>query len=288
MSDRALFIFMAVILLGFFGVAGYRIWVARHTTEKATIIQENQTNPAKTPTDMEKTQNITVTPIEHATAVIAVGDKTLYVDPVGGADAFTGQPAADVVLVTHNHSDHFNAETLQAVLGEATLIVPQAVKDQLPEALTAKATVMNNGDTLDVNGLTITAIPMYNIPESENAFHVKGQGNGYVVENNGARVYIAGDTSYIPEMSVLTDIDVALVPMNLPYTMGVEEAAQAVLDFKPKKVYPYHYRNQDGTLSDVERFKQLVGQGDPDIEVVLTDTWYDAPSQSAKTDQPGG
>ena len=215
----------------------------------------------------------TVTPISHATMVLDWGGASIYTDPTGGPESFAGKPAANLVVVTDIHSDHLNTSTLTAVVGENTaLIVPQAVKDQLPADLAARAKALANGQTLTEQGIEISAIPMYNIPESTESFHTKGRGNGYVLDREGVRVYVAGDTAGIPEMRALERIDIAFVPMNLPYTMGVEEAAGAVLDFKPKHVYPYHYRGPDG-LADVEKFKQLVNAGDPAIEVVLLD-WY--------------
>ena len=215
-----------------------------------------------------------VTPISHASAVMYFGGTVVYVDPVGGAEAFDGQPAADVVLITDIHGDHLNTETLSSVIGDATLIVPEAVKKELPESLALRAKVLNNGEKILEQGLDIEAIPMYNLPETADSRHVKGRGNGYVIEQDGFRGYIAGDTAGIPEMLALTDIDVAFVPMNIPYTMTVEEAAEAVLVFAPKKVYPYHYRGQDG-LSDVNKFKELVDKGGKNIEVVLLE-WYKA------------
>ena len=114
---------------------------------------------------------------------------------------------------------------------------------------------------------------MYNLPTAANKdFHTKGRGNGYVIERSGKRVYIAGDTAGIPEMRALKNIDIALVPMNLPYTMDVAEAAEAVLAFKPKQVFPYHYRGPDG-LADISKFKELVNASNPKIEVVLLN-WY--------------
>ena len=219
-------------------------------------------------------QNIVhVIPISHATAVLRWGDTTFYTDPVGDAGAFAGQPPADIILVTDIHGDHLSTSTLSALVGTSTvLIVPQAVKDQLPGNLATRAKVLKNGETLSEKDFHILGIPMYNLPESTSAFHTKGRGNGYVIEKDGFRVYIAGDTAGTPEMRALTDIDIALVPMNLPYTMSVEEAADATLAFKPRQVYPYHYRGQDG-LSDVKKFKELVNAGDLNIEVVLLD-WY--------------
>ena len=221
------------------------------------------------PTTMQTPEII---PIEHATGVIRWGDTILYTDPVGGAQAFAGQPPANIILVTDIHGDHLSADTLSAVIGNAELVVPQAVKDELPEALATRATVMTNGETINVQGFSIEAVPMYNVPESVDAFHTKGRGNGYIVEKDGFRLYIAGDTGGTPEMRALQNIDIALIPMNLPYTMSVDEAADAVLAFKPKQVIPYHYRGQGG-LADVGRFKELVNAGNPNIEVNLFN-WY--------------
>ena len=113
---------------------------------------------------------------------------------------------------------------------------------------------------------------MYNLPESPDSRHVKGRGNGYVLSFDKKLVYISGDTEDIPEMRDLKHIEVAFVCMNLPYTMDVDQAADAVLDFKPRIVYPYHYRGSSG-LSDVGYFQNLINEGDKHIEVRLRN-WY--------------
>jgi len=135
-----------------------------------------------------------------------------------------------------------------------------------------KAVVLGNGDKTEQIGINIEAIPMYNLPETDDSKHVKGRGNGYVLTIGNKRVYISGDTEDIPEMRNLKNIDVAFVSMNLPYTMDINQAASAVLDFKPRVIYPYHYRGQDG-LSDVEAFKKKVDAGNKNIEVRLRN-WY--------------
>lgn len=223
-------------------------------------------------TNLNMKNPLQINPINHATMVMNWGEQIIYTDPVGGNTAFQGQAPADIVLVTDIHGDHFNTSTLESIIGRAVLIVPQAVKDLLPADLAAKSRVVKNGEKITVGNLSIEAIPMYNLPESKDAFHTKGRGNGYVLERDGFRVYIAGDTAGIPEMRALKNINIAFVPMNLPYTMSVEDAADAVLAFKPKVVYPYHYRGTDG-LSDVGRFKALVNAGNKDIEVILA-KWY--------------
>lgn len=217
---------------------------------------------------------VEIVPLEHATGVLRWAGSAIYFDPTGGAEAFVGQEPASIVLVTDIHGDHLSTTTLEAVVGEGTsLIVPQAVKDELPETLAARAKVLQNGQMITEQGFSITALPMYNLPGKENSnFHTKGRGNGYLIEREGYRFYIAGDTAGTPEMRALKNIDAALVPMNLPYTMSVDEAAEAVLAFAPTRVYPYHYRGQGG-LADVGRFKELVNAKNLNIEVLLLQ-WY--------------
>lgn len=216
---------------------------------------------------------LTIQPVKHATLVFTWGGKTIYADPDGGAKAFEGLAEPDLILITDIHGDHFNPETLKALnTDHAVLIVPQAVADKLPDNLKSKATVLNNGKTVDKLNIAIKAIPMYNLPESPDARHTKGRGNGYVLTFGNKNIYLSGDTAGIPEMRALKNIDVAFVCMNLPYTMDVPEAASAVLDFKPKIVYPYHYRGQNG-LNDTEAFKKSVNEKDKGIEVRLRN-WY--------------
>lgn len=215
---------------------------------------------------------VEIIPITHATAVIKWDDSIIYTDPTGGPQAFSGQASPNIILITDIHGDHLSTSTLSGVKGGAKIISPKAVYDLLPTELASISKILNNGETIVEQGFNISAIPMYNLPEEATSRHTKGRGNGYVIEKDNFRVYVAGDTAGIPEMRNLTDIDIALVPMNPPYTMTVEEAVDAVLAFKPKRVYPYHYRGQNG-LSDTSKFKQLVNTGDPNIEVILKN-WY--------------
>lgn len=216
---------------------------------------------------------LTIQPIEHASLVLQAGKTTIYVDPAGGAEKYTGLTAPDIILVTDIHGDHFDAATVAAVKTAKTIvIVPQVVGDKLPAADKAKVVVLKNGDNKTMAGIGIAAIPMYNLPESATAMHTKGRGNGYVLNYGKKNLYISGDTQGIPEMRSLKNIDVAFICMNLPYTMDVPEAADAVLAFAPKIAYPYHYRGKDG-LSDVNKFKSLVDAGNKGIDVRLRD-WY--------------
>lgn len=216
---------------------------------------------------------LTIQPLNHATMALTWQGKTIYTDPNGGAKTFEGVAAPDLIIITDIHGDHFNPETLQAIdASKATLIVPKAVADKLQEPLKSKAIVMANGETKSQLDISIAAVPMYNLPESADSRHPKGRGNGYVLTFGNKKVYLSGDTQGIPEMRQLKNIDVAFICMNLPYTMDINEASQAVLEFKPKIVYPYHYRGQNG-LSDTQAFKKLVSDKNKNIDLRLRN-WY--------------
>lgn len=207
-------------------------------------------------------------PIRHATMVLRHGGHVVYVDPVGGAGAFEGLPRPTLVLITHIHGDHLSVDTLRGVVTRQTrLVAPSSVIAQLPPDLAARTTRMDANQEAEVAGLKIRTIPAYNLTPERLRYHPKGRDVGYILRLGGLNIYISGDTEDIPEMRALKDIDVAFVCMNLPYTMTVEQAASAVRAFKPKRVYPYHYRG-----SDLERFRQLVG-ADAGVEVRLLD-WY--------------
>ncbi|HEV7701984.1 MAG TPA: MBL fold metallo-hydrolase [Candidatus Paceibacterota bacterium] len=228
---------------------------------------------------------ISVIPISHASLILAWDGFNIYVDPVDEkkANIFKAKPAANIVLITDIHGDHFDIETLKKITTESTVIIaPQAVADMMPEELKSKVHIISNGEKSDYLGFSVEAIPMYNLPGPSESYHTKGRGNGYIIEmpvysglektSNTKRIYISGDTAGIPEMRALKNIDIAFVAMNLPYTMGVEEAADAVLAFKPKEIYPYHYRTPEG-FSDVVKFKEIINTQNPDIEVIQLD-WY--------------
>jgi L-ascorbate metabolism protein UlaG (beta-lactamase superfamily) len=212
--------------------------------------------------------DVIIHPINHATFAMSWSNKVIYADPVGGANRFDGLPRPDLILLTHAHSDHFSVETLQAVAGEKTVLVaPPSVAGLLPEKLRAQTTVMTNGETKIVAGISIEAVAAYNTTPAHAQFHPKGAGNGYVVTLGNRRIYVSGDTEDIPELRALKNIDVAFICVNQPYTMTEEQAADAVRVFKPKIVYPYHSRG-----SDLEKFKSLV-VADSGIEVRLRN-WY--------------
>ena len=239
-------------------------------TETATIISEEK-EVTIAPTD--KQLPFKVHPVSHATMVLEWDGTTIYVDPVGGAEVFAKYPLPDLILVTDIHGDHLNVATIEGLdTSKAKIMVPQAVADKMPEDFVPQLDVLNNGDSKERFGFSVEAIPMYNLREEALKFHTKGRGNGYVIEKDDTRVYISGDTEDIPEMKALKNIDAAFVCMNLPYTMTEVSAANAVLEFAPNTVYPYHYRGTEG-FSNVAKFKAIVNKGNPDINVIQLD-WY--------------
>ncbi len=210
--------------------------------------------------------------IEHATFILEWDGKTIAVDPVGGKDAFAAHPKADFILITHTHGDHLSLDTVAALVKPSTPIVaPASVAEAFPEGESERILVLANGESTQWEGVAIKAVPMYNLDPQKQKFHPPGVGNGYVITLGGKRIYIAGDTEDIPEMRRLEHIDAAFVCMNLPYTMDVDAAASAVLDFEPKIVYPYHYRGKGG-MSDLDRFRSLVA-ANPKIDVRVL-KWY--------------
>lgn len=234
---------------------------------------KNKVEIADNSSSLIQTEAIKVKPINHGTLVLESEKYTFYIDPVGGSEKFANQKAADFVLITDIHGDHLNLQTLKNLdLSNTTLIAPKAVANKLPNDIAKVLMILNNGDDFEIDGLKIEALPMYNLREEALKFHTKGRGNGYIINIDDERIYISGDTEDIPEMRQLENIDIAFVCMNLPYTMTEKSAASAVLDFAPKKVYPYHYRGTNG-LSDVNAFKTQVNNINSDIEVVLLD-WY--------------
>jgi L-ascorbate metabolism protein UlaG (beta-lactamase superfamily) len=236
----------------------------------ATLLSAQRPKP-----DLIKTPEgqLSIQPVFHGALVLTWNDKTIYVDPYGGAKAYSGLKSPDLVLITDIHPDHLDTATLAALKMENTaFIVPQAVADLMPVKFKKNVVVLGHGKTEKWKDMEVGALPMYNLPETTDSRHPKGRGNGYVISAGGKRIYISGDTEDIPEMRALRNIDVAFVCMNLPYTMDVQQAASAVSEFRPGIVYPYHYRGKDG-FSDIEEFRSLVQRSGAATEVRLRD-WY--------------
>jgi len=189
--------------------------------------------------------DLVIHPIEHASLVLEWGDKVIYVDPVGGAALYEGLPAPTAILITHGHGDHFDVPTLEAIAGSAPLLTNEDVFGKLPEGLKANATAIANGAEGELDGVKLKAIAAHNTTADRMNYHPVGVGNGYVLTFGDKLVYVAGDTEPTEDMLGLTDIAVAFLPMNLPYTMTPEQAIEAINTFKPGIVYPYHYGDSD-------------------------------------------
>ena len=211
------------------------------------------------------TGDLVIHPIDHASLVLEWGGKAIYVDPVGGAALYEGLPTPSAILITHGHGDHFDVPTLEAIAGDAVLITNDDVFSKLPEGLKAKATAMANGAEGTVVDLPIRAIAAHNTTADRMQYHPVGVGNGYVMTFGDKQVYVAGDTEPTEDMLGLQGISLAFLPMNLPYTMTVEQAVEAINTFKPAVVYPYHYGDSD--LSPLET------EIDAAVEVRLRN-WY--------------
>ena len=213
-------------------------------------------------TDIIKTSagDLKITFVGHGTLIFSFGGKVIHIDPVSSEADYTKLPQADIILITHEHGDHLDANAIKTIRKEKTTIIltencSKTIKDGI---------IMKNGDAKTVEGLKIEAVPAYNIVNKRNneiPYHPKGEGNGYIIAFGDKRVYIGGDTENIPEMKKLKNIDIAFLPMNLPYTMTPEMVADAAKTFKPKILYPYHYGNTD-TKKLVDLLKDV-----KDIEV---------------------
>ena len=205
---------------------------------------------------------ITIHPITHASFVMETPTGVIFVDPVGGARLYNAFSRPDLIVITHEHGDHFDIDTLNGVVGEATqMFTNPAVDEKLPADLRPINRPLANGDFGLFDALSIEAIPAYNTTEGRTGYHPQGRDNGYILNFLNFRIYISGDTEDIPEMRALTDVDLAFVCMNLPFTMDAGAAADAVNAFAPTYVYPYHYRGRDNGTQDPQDFADMLSDG---------------------------
>ena len=200
--------------------------------------------------------NLTMTFIGHGTLMFGFDGKTIHVDPYGKLADYAALPKADAILITHDHADHLDPAAIAAIRTPSTVVV-------MSRSCVAKldGLVMTNGESRTVLGIRVEAVPAYNIVNKRDTgqpFHPQGAGNGYLLSFGDKRVYVAGDTEDTPEMRALRGVDVAFLPMNLPYTMTPEMVATAAKAFRPKALYPYHYGDTDpARLTDL--LKDLPG-----------------------------
>ncbi len=202
--------------------------------------------------------DLKITFIGHGTLMLTYAGKVIHVDPVSMYANYATLPKADLVLVTHEHGDHLDLNAVKAVSTANTEII----NSPSCAAILVNGTVMKNGDSRTVLGIKIEAVPAYNL---QKPFHPKGNGNGYVLTFGDKRVYIAGDTENVPEIKALKNIDVAFLPMNLPFTMTPEQVADVAKSIRPKVLYPYHFGD-----TDPQKLVELL-KGEKDIEVRIRD-----------------
>ena len=197
-------------------------------------------------TDTIKTSagDLKITFIAHGTLMFEFNNKIIHVDPVSMFTDYSKMPKADLILVTHDHGDHLDKSTIDLLKKENTdLVLTKLCKDKIEEG-----TVLKNGEEKTLQGINVKSVPAYNLihkRDNGQPFHAKGECSGYVLTFGDKKVYIAGDTENIPEMKNLSGVDIAFIPMNLPYTMSPEMAADAVNMLNPKILYPYHFGNTD-------------------------------------------
>jgi L-ascorbate metabolism protein UlaG (beta-lactamase superfamily) len=190
--------------------------------------------------------NLEITFVGHGSLMMKFGGKVIHVDPYSKLADYAKLPKADLVLLTHEHQDHLDMDALQHVTTTKTIV---ALTEKCAEKVTG-GTILKNGDVRKLEGITVEAVPAYNIVHKRDngqPYHPKGIGNGYVLTFADKRLYIAGDTENVPEMSLLKRIDIAFLPMNLPYTMTPEMVADAARTIRPKVLYPYHLGETDTT-----------------------------------------
>jgi L-ascorbate metabolism protein UlaG (beta-lactamase superfamily) len=182
--------------------------------------------------------------IGHGSLMFRTGENVIHIDPVSSSGNYDNLPKADLILVSHEHYDHLDTELIKQLKKPSTLMFSNAAS---AEQVTW-AQVMKPGDVKTAGGIKIEAVHAYNILHERSKgspFHPRGNGIGFVLTIGDKRFYVAGDTENTPEMKALRDIDVAFLPMNLPYTMTPEMVADAALAFRPAILYPYHYGDTD-------------------------------------------
>lgn len=217
------------------------------------------TDAPKTDTYKTSRGDLVIHFLGHGSLMFEYFNMHIYVDPFSKVADYSTLPKADLILITHSHYDHFDVDAIEKINTSHTqLIYTQDCANT--KKYTGNAIIMKNGDKQPFEGISIEAVPAYNLVHMRpdgNPFHPKGEGNGYILTFGDTRVYVAGDTENIPEMKGLGKIDIAFLPMNLPYTMTPEQAADAAKMVHPRIFYPYHYGETDVTkltdlMKDVE------------------------------------
>jgi L-ascorbate metabolism protein UlaG (beta-lactamase superfamily) len=206
--------------------------------------------------------DLKITFIGHGSLILAYRGKIIHVDPYGRLTDYGKLPKADLVLITHDHSDHLDLDALGKIQKPTT----KKLFSEICASKLKDGVILKNGDVKVIDDMRIEAVPAYNMVHMRTPgvpYHPKGVGNGYIIDFGDKRVYVAGDTEDTPEMKNLKDIDVAFLPMNLPYTMTPDMVADAAKAFKPRILYPYHTGD-----TDLSKLVKLM-KGTPDIDLRL-------------------
>jgi L-ascorbate metabolism protein UlaG (beta-lactamase superfamily) len=223
------FLAMAIVMVGFAVFMGYSAEASQTFEEDVFDTSAGQ---------------VRITFIGHGTLMFSFDGKVLHVDPYSKVADYAALPKADAVLITHEHQDHLDKAALEPIVAPDTDIVLNAKSAEI----LGRGRVLKNGESTQVLGIRVEAVPAYNLVHKRDngqPFHPKGEHNGYILNFGDTRIYVAGDTENTPEMKVLQNIDVAFLPMNLPFTMTPEMVADAALAFRPKVLYPYHMGQMD-------------------------------------------
>lgn len=224
------------------------------------------------PTTPEQFQSgsgdIFVTPVQQMSVVIQTPDGIIYTDPTGGGGRYAGHKAPDLILISHEHGEHYDARTLEDLVGPDTrIVVPPYVMERLPESLTGSAISLVNGESAELGAIRIEAIPSYGLSGQAERWHPRGRGNAYLVTVDGQRLYIGGSTEAVPEMLELRDIDIAFMPLYPPYALGPEDAVNVISVMQPRSVYIYQY-NSVRTRDD---FVRRIGSASTRPRIVTPD-----------------
>lgn len=210
-------------------------------------------------------KEIKITLFKHASLAIEYDGEEIYIDPVTKVGDtridYSKMPKADYILVTHEHWDHLDPIAIEELTKPSTKIILNATS----EKQLGKGEIMSNNETQTLaDGIILESVPAYNTTPGREKFHPKGNGNGYILDFDGTRIYIAGDTEDIPEMANIKDISVAFLPVNQPYTMTIDQAEKAALMIKPKILIPYHYSD-----TPIQELKDKLDQENSGIDVEI-------------------
>lgn len=230
----------------------------------STAMKAQNTYPVEMLTTKDG-KEIKITLFKHASLAIEYDGEEIYVDPVTKvADTnldYTSMPKVDYILVTHEHWDHLDPKAIEELSKPDTKIILNATS----EKELGKGIIMHNNEEMELaDGIKLESVPAYNTTPGREKFHPKGNGNGYILDFDGTRIYIAGDTENIPEMADIKNIDLAFLPVNQPYTMTIDQAEQAALTIKPKILIPYHYSD-----TPIEQLKDKLDKDNSGIKVLI-------------------